>query len=310
MGKGHRSSVVTVDRSIITKEGSMNRRIGFLLALLMMAVPFAVHGGSVLGLDEPTTVMVSETDELGQFLTDANGMTLYLFTNDVEEGVSTCYDDCEAAWPIFRSEEPLTLPEGVDGELSLVERTDGTMQVAYNGIPLYYWQGDVNPGDTTGQGVGDVWFVVAPGAQFGEAAAMMASPEASPMASPAAMGATTVLVSEDSELGPFLTDAEGNTLYLFTNDTEMGVSSCEGDCVTNWPLFQADEPLTLPEGVEGELTTIERADGESQVAYNGIPLYYFANDAAPGDTNGQGAGGRWFVVAPGLQFGETEAQES
>lgn len=191
--------------------------------------------------------------------------------------------------------------------MTLIERTDGTTQVAYNGIPLYYWQADVNPGDTTGQGVGDVWFVVAPGEQHGARAAAMAM--ASPEASPVAMEGTTVVVATNDELGEFFTDAEGNTLYLFTNDTEMGVSACEGDCVTNWPLFQAEEPLTLPEGVDGELTIIERADGETQVAYNGIPLYYFAGDEAPGDLNGQEVGGRWFVVAPGLQHGETEAIE-
>ncbi len=287
----------------------MNRVFGFLVTALLLALSFTVAGTGVTAQDEATTVMVSETEELGQFLTDANGMTLYLFTNDTEPNVSVCEGDCLTAWPAFTAEEPLTLPEGVDGELTLFERSDGTMQVAYNGIPLYYWQADTAPGDTTGHEVGGVWFVVAPGEQFGDRAAMIASPEASPMASPEAMAGTTVLVASDDELGEFFTDAEGNTLYLFTNDTEPGVSACEGDCVTNWPLFQAEEPLTLPEGVEGELTLIERADGETQVAYNGIPLYYFAGDEAPGDTNGQEVGGRWFVVSPGLQHGETEAIE-
>jgi hypothetical protein len=51
-------------------------------------------------------------------------------------------------------------------------------------------------------------------------------------------------------------------------------------------------------GIEGELGIIERADGLRQVTYNGMPLYFFAQDAAPGDTNGQGRGENWFVVAP------------
>jgi predicted lipoprotein with Yx(FWY)xxD motif len=281
----------------------MKRWLAFLFAALLLSV-----GGSVaVAQDDEATVAVAESEELGQYLTDAEGMTLYFFTNDTEEGVSTCYDDCEQAWPIFTAEEPLTLPEGVEGELTLIERTDGTTQVAYNGIPLYYWQGDQAPGDTTGQGVGDVWFVVAPGQEFGAAAAPMASPEASPEASP--MASTTVLVATSDELGEYLTDAEGNTLYLFTNDTEPGVSVCEGGCLENWPLFTAEEPLTLPEGVEGELTMAEAADGSPMVAYNGIPLYYFAGDEAPGDTNGQEAGGVWFVVAPGTQHGETQPIE-
>jgi len=280
------------------------------LALVFAAVLFSVTAFGAVAQDEEATVAVAENEELGQFLTDAEGMTLYLFTNDTEPGVSNCYDDCEEAWPIFTAEEPLTLPEGVEGELTLIERTDGTTQVAYNGIPLYYWQGDEAPGDTTGQGVGDVWYVVAPGQQFGEpSVGQMASPEASPMASPSPMAATTVLVATHEEYGEYLTDAEGNTLYLFTNDTEMGVSVCEGGCLENWPLFTAEEPLTLPEGVEGELTMAVAADGSPMVAYNGIPLYYFAGDEAPGDVNGHEAGGVWFVVAPGTQHGETEPIE-
>jgi predicted lipoprotein with Yx(FWY)xxD motif len=88
-------------------------------------------------------------------------MTLYIFTNDTQ-GVSNCVDQCLANWPAFVAEEPLTLPEGVPGELSLIERPDGTMQVAYNGMPLYYYIDDTEPGDTTGHEVGDVWFVVEP----------------------------------------------------------------------------------------------------------------------------------------------------
>lgn len=273
------------------------------LLLLVIAMAVVLPGIPVLAQDESTTVGVSETDELGEFLVSSDGMTLYRFTNDTEPNASTCEGDCLAAWPAYTAEEPLTLPEGVDGELTIFDRGDGTMQVAYNGIPLYLWQGDTAPGDTTGQGVGEVWFVVTPGMAAGE----MAS-EATPEATPSAMETTVVLKSTD-DLGEFFVDAEGNTLYLFTNDVEPGVSACAGDCLVNWPIFTADEPLSLPEGVEGELTLIEGTDGTPQVAYNGNPLYYFAGDEAPGDTNGQGVGGRWFVVAPGTQFGETETVE-
>ena len=258
------------------------KRLGILLVslTLLMMVPAV----SAQGAD--TTVAVSETAELGSFLTDAEGKTLYIFTKDTP-GVSNCSGDCLANWPAFSAEEPLTLPEGTPGELGLITRDDDTTQVTYNGWPLYYWIGDAAVGDTTGQGVGDVWFVVAP-----------SDGSATPEASPAAAD-STVLVSEDNaELGPFLTDAEGITLYLFTNDTEAGVSTCEGDCLVNWPAFTAEEPLTLPEGVPGELTLIDRADGSTQVAYNGMPLYYYHDDVAPGDTTGQGKGDVWYIVPP------------
>jgi len=153
--------------------------------LLLLVGPLIVLLGLsavVAAQDEDTTVATAETDELGAFLTDAEGMTLYLFTKD-SPGTSACSGGCLENWPAFTAEEPLTLPEGVPGELSLIERDDGTQQVAYNDWPLYYFAKDEAPGDTTGHEVGDVWYIVTP-AEVG--ATPMASPVASPVASPEA----------------------------------------------------------------------------------------------------------------------------
>jgi predicted lipoprotein with Yx(FWY)xxD motif len=278
----------------------MKRWLAMLVVALLTVTTFGSH--AVAQDDAPTTVMVAENADLGPILTDSEGRTLYLFTNDTEPGVSTCGGECLVNWPAYTPAEPLTLPEGVEGTLTLVDTPDGVQTLAYSDIPLYYFIGDEEPGQTNGEGVGEVWFVVAPGEQFGDRA-MAAMQEASPMASPMA-ATTTVMVASTPELGEFLTDSEGRTLYLFTNDTEMGVSTCSGECLGNWPAYTPEEPLTLPEGVEGELTLVDTPDGVQTLAYNGIPLYYFAGDAAPGDTNGQAVGGVWWIVAPGQQFGE------
>ncbi len=278
----------------------MKRWLAMLVVALLTVTTFGSH--AVAQDDAPTTVMVAENADLGPILTDSEGRTLYLFTNDTEPGVSTCGGECLVNWPAYTPAEPLTLPEGVEGTLTLVDTPDGVQTLAYNDIPLYYFIGDEEPGQTNGEGVGEVWFVVAPGEQFGDRA-MAAMQEASPMASPMA-ATTTVMVASTPELGEFLTDSEGRTLYLFTNDTEMGVSTCSGECLGNWPAYTPEEPLTLPEGVEGELTLVDTPDGVQTLAYNGIPLYYFAGDAAPGDTNGQAVGGVWWIVVPGQQFGE------
>lgn len=106
-----------------------------------------------------STIMVADSD-LGQILVDGEGMTVYLFTND-SPGVSTCEGDCLAAWPPVPG--PATAGEGVDASLlGTTTATDGTTQVTYDGWPLYYWAQDAAPGDVTGQGVNDVWFVIAP----------------------------------------------------------------------------------------------------------------------------------------------------
>jgi len=112
----------------------------------------------------PTThVFLGGNDDLGRFLVGPNGMTLYFFTVD-EEGASNCYDQCAENWPplLVQPGEIPVAGDGVTGELAVAERDDGSLQVLYNNMPLYYWINDEVPGDTTGQGVNDVWFVVAP----------------------------------------------------------------------------------------------------------------------------------------------------
>jgi predicted lipoprotein with Yx(FWY)xxD motif len=116
--------------------------------------------------------------------------------------------------------------------------------------------------------------------------------------SPQPMGEATTVSATTTDLGTFLTGPDGKTLYFFANDTAPGASVCEGDCVTNWPLFTVDAGAALAagEGVTGVLATFTRADGTTQVSYDGRPLYYFAGDQAAGDTNGQGRGDVWFVA--------------
>ena len=102
---------------------------------------------------------VAETD-LGAILVDGEGRTLYLFTGD-GEGQSTCYDACAQTWPPF-TEDLLGGPgSGIDATLlATAVRTDGAIQVTYNGHPIYYYSGDQVPGETNGHGVGGQWFAV------------------------------------------------------------------------------------------------------------------------------------------------------
>jgi predicted lipoprotein with Yx(FWY)xxD motif len=112
------------------------------------------------GMEGEVTVDVAEHPEHGEILVDSEGMTLYLFTQD-EPGESVCYDSCAENWPPLTVEDSPSGSDDLPGDLSTIERDDGTMQVTYNGWPLYYWVQDEGPGDATGQGVNDVWFVVA-----------------------------------------------------------------------------------------------------------------------------------------------------
>ena len=98
------------------------------------------------------------TSDLGEVIVDADGNTLYLFVPDAQ-GDSTCYDQCEANWPVVG--EVTEVGDGLDAALlGTTERTTGDVQATYNGWPLYYFANDAAAGDTNGQGVGDVWYVI------------------------------------------------------------------------------------------------------------------------------------------------------
>ncbi len=102
------------------------------------------------------------TGALGSHLVAGNGMTLYLFTKD-SPGTTTCAGKCAAIWPALLTAGAPQAGSGVDAsKLGTLTRADGTTQVTYNGWPLYYYAKDTQPGDTTGENVGGVWFCVSP----------------------------------------------------------------------------------------------------------------------------------------------------
>jgi predicted lipoprotein with Yx(FWY)xxD motif len=106
-----------------------------------------------------------------------------------------------------------------------------------------------------------------------------------------------VKVAKNEKLGSYLADEKGMTLYVFKKDSP-GKSACAGDCVAKWPLYYRDSVAVSGSLKAGDFATITREDGQKQTTYKGLPLYYFAADKAPGDTNGQGVKDVWYVVAP------------
>src|SRR5262249_2350332 len=150
-----------------SKETVMRTRI----VVLAVAVAAAVAGCSSTTSNHPATsagaagakpvdasVQVKvEQSSLGPILTDQNGRTLYAFTHD-KDGTSSCTGACIATWPALVSRQPATAGSGTDKALlSQTTRAEGTAQATYNNWPLYYYVGDVGPGDVDGQGVDGVW---------------------------------------------------------------------------------------------------------------------------------------------------------
>lgn len=102
------------------------------------------------------------------------------------------------------------------------------------------------------------------------------------------------VAAAETELGTVLVGPDGMTLYIFTVDGE-GVSECYDGCAVTWPPLPADTPISgdLDAAIFG---SAPRDDGPDQLTVNDMPLYYYAGDSAPGDVEGQGFNGVWFVV--------------
>jgi len=105
--------------------------------------------------------------------------------------------------------------------------------------------------------------------------------------------------SGNAALGNYVVGYNGMTLYTYALDKD-GVSNCTGACATNWPPYvvTSTDNLVAESPLAGTIGTLTRADGSTQVTYDGHPLYFYAADTQGGDTNGQGVGGIWYVVQP------------
>ena len=137
-----------------------------LVALLSLIGALAIVSAAAAA--DPT-VLVRNDPQLGNILTDPKGMTLYLFNRDTAN-TSNCYGTCAATWPpLLATGGKLHVGPGLQANLlGTTQRTDGTTQVTYAGHPLYFYAKDTKAGDTSGQAVSGIWWVVsATGAQIG-----------------------------------------------------------------------------------------------------------------------------------------------
>lgn len=237
-----------------------------------------------------STVMTATATVKGQsttILTNAQGMTLYYFKPDTPT-TSACTGGCASAWPplLFSGSGSPTSAGTLSGTLTTATTANGN-QVEYNGHPLYTYSGDTVPGQTNGEGIGGKWFVCTPDL----AAASSASSALIQTASATVQGKSVTI----------LTNAQGMTLYYFTPDT-ASTSACTGGCAQTWPalLFTGSGSPTASSTLSGTLTAVTTANG-NQVEYNSHLLYTFSGDTAPGQTNGEGIGGKWFVATTYLK---------
>lgn len=191
----------------------------------------------------------------GWRLTTADGMTLYVYGRDVEPGVSNCIEDCAVTWPPY-----VAAPDATgDADWSIINRPDGIRQWAFQTKPLYTYSLDQGPGDTYGEGSGAVWDLA-----FVE------------------INTPPGIDIEATKLGYVLTDVRRMTLYS-PADASQETCVTEG-CGVDWK----PQVASWAANGFGDWSVVERQDGIRQWAYKGRPLFQYAGDIAPRETNGHG----------------------
>lgn len=257
------------------------------------SVTLPVSNPTAAASNVPTIEVVTDPS-LGKILADGNGNTLYIFTKDAPDQ-SNCDAKCLANWPPLVSSGTPKLGPGVDASLiGTAVLADGAKIVTYDHMPLYYFINDTLPGQTSGQDVGSVWYVVSPDGNPVKPA-VTSSSTATPVV---AANVSTINIASDPKLGQILVDGMGMTLYVFTKDG-LDQSNCDASCLANWPpLLTQGNPILGPGVDDSKVGTGLLADGTKIVTYNHMPLYYFIKDTQAGQTSGQGVGSVWYVISP------------
>src|ERR1700759_183289 len=133
---------------------------------------------------------------------------------------------------------------------------------------------------------------------------MSASPTASAMmggGSTNGMGTTTAtLTMKTTKIGKVLTDAKGDTIYVYSKAMRGEASTCTMTCAKEWPAVKGKPEAAMGVKFAGSLSSVKDMDGTVQATYDGYPLYTYAGDMAPGETSGNGAGGVWHVITGSL----------
>ena len=242
------------------------------------------NANTEMAADAPTVKLVEDAD-FGSIIADANGVSLYFFTKDVN-GTNHCTGGCENVWPVFYT-ETLIFEEGSNlsmDDFATITLSDGmTKQSTYKGWPLYYYSptadGTVEAaGETAGDGVNNVWYIAKPNYSLMIADAQLVGADDKNYLSD---------YTEGEGVTKYFVDAEGRTLYIFTNDAKDTNNFTAADFSNDgvWPIYYTSI-TDVPSGMNavdfGEIDV----HGRMQLTFKGWPVYYFGSDVARGDNKG------------------------
>jgi predicted lipoprotein with Yx(FWY)xxD motif len=246
-----------------------------------------------------TDIHLDSNQQVGKHLVDKDGRSLYFFSNDAD-GLSNCTGNCLTTWPIYYADSASTTysSELSAADFKTITTAAGTKQTTYKGWPLYYYApggAAEAAGQTTGEGVGDVWFVAKTNYSIMVANLQLTGGNGTNYLSDYTPGTGRT---------SYLVDGNGNTLYAYARDSAFINKYTRPGFSNNptWPIYETDN-ITVPSTFDKSLFVPTDFNGKKQMTYKGWPLYYHGADSmVRGSNKGitipptQPAGAIWPVV--------------
>jgi predicted lipoprotein with Yx(FWY)xxD motif len=252
--------------------------VPFLFAVIFNACSKSTYGNT------PTPVpvisfQIKMDSHFGSIIVDSNGNTLYFYSLDAGDS-SACTGNCAIAWPVAYATNPTFGTGLADSDFSFISRPDGSKQTTYKGWPLYTFSGDTAPGQISGDGFKNVFFVAKP-----DYTVMLANNQL--------VGNDGVKYDSTYKPGvgltQYLTDDRGITLYSFSLDKADSNKFTKSDFSNDsfFPIVQLTSTQNVPSILNKSMLGTITVFGKTQLTFKGWPVYRFGADSLQrGNTKG------------------------
>jgi len=256
----------------------MKRNLYLPISILWMALILINCTSSNSPSTIASVIKLSSSSTLGNYMTDKNGLSLYVFANDAN-GENNCTDGCTANWSVFYVSGLYQAELGnglLLSDFDTITTTSGK-QLTYKGWPLYqYAPGGVHEqaGQTNGDGIGGLWFVAKP-----TYTVMLANYQLVGLDGNNYVASATDVTSLGTGLTKYFTDFAGRTLYSFSKDSALVNKFTKSDFSNNsvWPIYISSK-LDLPSALDKTLFDSIPVYGYEQLTYKGWPMFYYGAD--------------------------------
>jgi len=281
----------------------MKKQINLRMFVLLILTGFTLTNCSKTTTDpapifDPVLVKLANSATLGSYLTDKDGNALYFYSNDAN-GENNCTSaQCISAWPIFNIAGLTAAQLGTGltfGDFNAISTPNGN-QLTYKGWPLYYYApGGVReaPNLTTGDAIGNVWYVAKPDYSIMLANAQLVGKDGKNYI----VSTTTNVYTEGVGKTLYFTDPMGRTLYEFAHDSLNINKYTTTDAVHNavWPIYETDK-MIVPSFLDKSLFNTTTKYSKTQLTYKGWPMYYYGPDV--NTTTGKYRGSNMGISVP------------